>query len=120
MAILTLSLFANGRLRTADEVVCVLADAVGRGKISSTCLSMWTTNGFLIANAVVLVVGANLVCTGTTQTVHALAEGEVNTGRNMELWREVGRSGGGGNAAIDLLLKSTVMDRCQFLGGCEL
>ena len=63
MAILTLScLFVNGLLRTADEVVRVPADAVGRGSISSTCLFVWTTNGVLAVHAVVLVVEANLVC----------------------------------------------------------
>ena len=95
MAILTSRSFANGRLQTADEKVHVPADAVGRGKISSACLFVWTTNGVLVVHATVLVVNANLVCTGTTQSVHALAEGGVDAGRHVELWMEVGSWGGG-------------------------
>ena len=114
MAILTLSrVFANGRLRTADEGVCVPADAVGREKISSACLFVWTMIGVLVVDEVVLVVDANLACAGTTQSVHALAEGRVDTGRHVELWMEVGSWGGGWDAAFDLLLRSTVMDRCH-------
>ena len=86
MAILTLShSFANGRLRTADEVVCVPSDAVGRGKISSAYLFVRTTNGVLIVDVVVLVVDANLACAGKTQSVHALAEGGVDAGRHVGL-----------------------------------
>ena len=43
---------------------------------------------------VVLIVDANLACAGTTQSVHALAEGGVDEGRHVEFWREVGRWGG--------------------------
>ena len=78
MAILTLSRsISNSRLRTADEVVRVPADAVGREKVSSASLFALTTNG--------VVVGANLACIGTTQSVHALAEGGVDAGRHVGL-----------------------------------
>ena len=56
MAILTTRSFANGRLQTANEVVHVPADAVGRGKVSSAYLFVWTTNGVLVVDVVVLVV----------------------------------------------------------------
>ena len=96
MSILTLScLFANGRLRTADEVDRVPADAVEREKISSACLFVWTTNGVLVVNTVALIVDANLACTGTTQSVHALADGGVDAGMHVELWIEVGSWGSG-------------------------
>ena len=96
MAILTLSCsFANDRLRTADEVGCVPADTVGRGEILSACLFVWTTNVVLFVAAIVLVVDANMVCAETTQSVHALAEGGVDTGRHVELWMEVESWGGG-------------------------
>ena len=91
MAILTLScLFANGRLLMADEVVRVQANTVGQGKITSACLFVWKTNGVLIVDTGVLIVDANLMCTGTTQSVHVLAEGGVAAGRYVELWMEVG------------------------------
>ena len=95
MAILTSRSFANGRLQTADEVVHVPADAVGRGKVLSACLFVWRTNGVLVVHAAVLVVDANLACAGMTQSVHALAEGMVDAGRHVELWMEVGSWGGG-------------------------
>ena len=96
MAKLTLSRsFANGFLWTADEVACVPADAVGRGRVSSACLFVWTTNVVLFVAAIVLVVDANMVCAETTQSVHALAEGGVDTGRHVELWMEVESWGGG-------------------------
>ena len=61
MAILTLThLFANGHLRTADEVVRVSANAVGQWKILSVRLFTWTTNDFLVVNAVVLVFDSHL------------------------------------------------------------
>ena len=96
MAILTLSRsFANGRLQTADEVVRVQADAVGRGKISSACLFEWTTHGVLVIHTVVLDGDANMVCAGTTQSVYVLAEGMIDAGGHVELWMEVGSWGGG-------------------------
>ena len=48
-----------------------------------------------LSTNVVLVVNTNLVCAGTTQSVHALAEGGVDAGRHVELWMEVGSWGGG-------------------------
>ena len=96
MVILTLSSsFANGCLQTADEVVRVLANVVGRGKISSACLFAWTTDGVLVVDAVFLVVNANLAYAGTTEGVHTLAEGGVDTGMHVELWMEVGSWAGG-------------------------
>ena len=53
-------LFANSRLRTADEVVRVSANAVGQWKILSVRLFTWTTTDFLVVNAVVLVFDSHL------------------------------------------------------------
>ena len=47
--------------------------------------------------------------------MYALEEGSVDAGRHMKLWMEVGSWGGVRNAAFDLLLKSTVMDRSHCL-----
>ena len=62
------------------------SDAVGQGKISSTCLFVWTTTVVLIVQ--------DLVCTGTAQSVHTLVEVMVDAGRHVELWIEVGSWGG--------------------------
>ena len=54
---------------------------------------MRTMNGVLVVDAVVLVVDANLVCTGTMESAHALAEGGVGSGRHVELWFDVAGAG---------------------------
>ena len=82
MAILTLSrLFANGCLRTANEAVCAAVDAVGWENISSACLFTCTAHGVLVVNTVVLVVDANLACTGTASPFSGTAGGPPRTGQ---------------------------------------